>query len=471
MSDGKYKNTVFTLLAAQESRLDSWLTRLEQLHPVEIDLGLARVSQVAAQLDLLNPSAIVITIAGTNGKGSTAAALQALLLKAGMVSSAPKVGCFTSPHFLRFNERIAINGVAVSDDSICDAFEAIEQARGDISLTYFEFATLAAFCVFKREQVDYMILEVGLGGRLDAVNILEADVAIITSIALDHQSWLGDTLDEISLEKGGILRDQQSIIFGQSDMPRPLMDLARDKVKAGGRLYLHGTEFDGVTYDKAERRKQGIGFHGWLSGDSNSGSAILKWQGSNSSLELSAEENSFPLHLSAWSAALQACASVDFELDNSCLPGVMQSTSLTGRLSSHEYQQRVFLCDVAHNAAAVKRLVEVLGSRGEKNFTAIFSALSDKPIVEMLKMLCPVVEKLVIPALTQNSRAVEPKEVVEMLKAELDAEELPGLIETTESVDAAINWAIHATQRDDKILVLGSFLTVAECLACFDSGS
>ncbi|MEM1154962.1 MAG: Mur ligase family protein, partial [Pseudomonadota bacterium] len=208
--------------ASPDMSLNDWLSLLETLHPNPIDLGLERVSAVANRLSLLPTAAPVITVAGTNGKGSTVAVIEALLTESGM-----RTGLFTSPHLLRYNERIRVGCEEATDEEIVAAFMAIEAARGDISLTYFEFSALAALEVCRARDVDVMILEVGLGGRLDAVNIVDAQVAAITRIDLDHQQWLGDTREAIAVEKAGIMRSDAAVVIGDPDPPASLLDCAR----------------------------------------------------------------------------------------------------------------------------------------------------------------------------------------------------------------------------------------------------
>jgi len=176
--------------------LTRWLERIQQLHPQEIDLGLDRVRAVADRLGLKRPAPFVITVTGTNGKGSHVAALDALFRHAGL-----RVGCYTSPHLLRYNERVCVQGQPASDQALVDAFDRIEAVRADVSLTYFEFGTLAALLIFEQSALDVAVLEVGMGGRLDAVNIIDADIAIVSNIDLDHQEWLGDTREAIAREK------------------------------------------------------------------------------------------------------------------------------------------------------------------------------------------------------------------------------------------------------------------------------
>ncbi|MBU02826.1 MAG: bifunctional folylpolyglutamate synthase/dihydrofolate synthase, partial [Halieaceae bacterium] len=197
--------------------LSDWLDQLQLQHPVEIDLGLDRVTRVAADLDLLEAVPTTFTVAGTNGKGSVVEVLSSLLVGTGR-----SVGSYTSPHLLRFNERIRIDGHEASDRDIVEAFETIDRTRGDISLTYFEMATLAALWIFRDRDVDVQVLEVGLGGRLDAVNIIDAHVAVVTSIGLDHIDWLGDDLAQIAVEKAGVARADRPCVIAEGDPPASL---------------------------------------------------------------------------------------------------------------------------------------------------------------------------------------------------------------------------------------------------------
>jgi len=202
--------------------LDSWLQRIISLHPEEIELGLDRIQAVANRMGLTKLANKVVTVAGTNGKGSCVACLQAVLESAGYRS-----GAYTSPHLHRFNERVCVGGKSVSDRSLCDAFLAVEQKRKGVSLSYFEFGTLAALWLFNEKDLDVVILEVGLGGRLDAVNIIDPDVAVITNISLDHQSWLGDDLESIAAEKAGIIRRETPLVYGDSVPCKSILEKAR----------------------------------------------------------------------------------------------------------------------------------------------------------------------------------------------------------------------------------------------------
>ncbi|WP_241068117.1 Mur ligase family protein, partial [Pseudomonas viridiflava] len=218
------------------STLGDWLAYLEQLHPSAIDMGLDRSRKVAQQLGLTRPAPRVITVTGTNGKGSTCAFVASLLQAQGL-----KVGVYSSPHLLRYNERVKVQGVEATDLELCDAFAAVESARGDVTLTYFEMGTLAAFWLFEQAQLDAVVLEVGLGGRLDAVNLIDADLALVTSIGVDHADWLGDTRESVAFEKAGIFRAGRPALCGDLDPPEPLLAKARE---LGCPLLLRGHDFD-----------------------------------------------------------------------------------------------------------------------------------------------------------------------------------------------------------------------------------
>jgi dihydrofolate synthase/folylpolyglutamate synthase len=203
------------------SNLAAWLNKLENLHPKAMELGLDRIQAVAERLSLIKPWPYVITVAGTNGKGSCVALLEALFKRAGK-----RVGTYTSPHLIRYNERIKIDGLAVSDAALCQAFAGIDEARGTTSLTYFEYGTLAALWLFKQQDLDVIVLEVGLGGRLDAVNCIDADLAIISGVDFDHMDYLGTTREAIGYEKAGIIRSYKPLVYGDEPIPNSVLKLA-----------------------------------------------------------------------------------------------------------------------------------------------------------------------------------------------------------------------------------------------------
>ncbi|HZX81198.1 MAG TPA: Mur ligase family protein, partial [Lysobacter sp.] len=215
--------------------LNDWLDRLERQHPRPVDLGLERIRAVHARLGLSRPAPVVITVGGTNGKGSTVAFIEAIARAQGL-----RVGAYTSPHLLRYNERIRIDGRDADDAAIVEAFEAIEAARGETTLTYFEVGTLAALWLFERTELDLAILEVGLGGRLDATNLVDADVAVITTIDLDHQDWLGDDVESIGFEKAGIARAWKPLVLGDDDPPSSVL---RHAYAIGAKAWRIGCDF------------------------------------------------------------------------------------------------------------------------------------------------------------------------------------------------------------------------------------
>ena len=225
--------------------LAGWLERLEQLHPSAIDLGLSRCGEVGRRLDLVDTGIVTATVAGTNGKGTTVAVMESVLCANGL-----HCGALTSPHLIRFNERIRVDGQEVSDETIVAAFEAIERAREEVSLTYFEFGALAALWIFKMFNVQYQLLEVGLGGRLDAVNIIDADVTVITAIGLDHQEWLGETLDAIAIEKCGIARPSVSCVVADANAPDSVF---RELTRRGAEPFVVGKNYH---YDEKKQQSR-----------------------------------------------------------------------------------------------------------------------------------------------------------------------------------------------------------------------
>ena len=215
--------------------LSDWLAWQETLNPAEIDLGLDRIRSVANQLHLAPPVGRVVTIAGTNGKGSTASTIEALLRAGGL-----RTGLYTSPHLVRYNERVSVAGRPVNDEQLVEAFEAIEAVRGETPLTFFEYGTLAAMLIFSEQECDAWVLEIGLGGRLDAVNLIDPDVSVITTVDLDHQDWLGDTVEAIAAEKAGIMRPHKPVFYGDQPVPEAVKDRASD---LGARLYMADSDF------------------------------------------------------------------------------------------------------------------------------------------------------------------------------------------------------------------------------------
>ena len=330
----------FTLLA-------DWLAWLELQHPKEIDLGLERIRCVAERLNLDFSASTVVSVAGTNGKGSFVAAAQALLRANGL-----NVGAYTSPHFLRFNERIEINGCFVEDSTLIEAFESVYQALGSVSLSYFEFTTLAALSIFQQRAVDYIILEVGLGGRLDAVNIVDADIAVITSIGLDHQDYLGDNLNSIAIEKAGIFRAEKPVICAEINPPQSLVDLLQRQphVQIGEAFSITERAADWTLHSQINNCEMpSIAFNG-LSQPSQAAAIMLV----NGLLDL-------------------AMSAADV---SSCL----NQLSLPGRFQTFEDDGVTIVLDVAHNIQSVsllKRRLEAMKKPENAKCVAVFNMMAD----------------------------------------------------------------------------------------------
>ncbi len=394
--------------------LGEWLTYLEQLHPNPIDLGLERVREVAQRMQLDRPAADVVTIAGTNGKGSSSAVLEAIALAAGR-----RVGVFSSPHLLHYNERIRVNGTAVSDAAVIAAFEAIEVARGATTLTYFEFGALAALWVFSQQSLDLVVLEVGLGGRLDAVNIIDADVAVITSISLDHEAWLGSDREAIGGEKAGILRPGIDAVIADPDPPQSIRE----------RL----AELD------CQSRFYRAGEHGELAGPS-----ALR------------PENVF--------AGQEAAARLGIALDAEHLQRVLAGLVLPGRLQRLEYQGRQVVLDVAHNPAAIDNLLGWLEREVPGPRLALFAVLSDKDIHAMIPPCSESFAHWFLPAMPGVQRALPNGSIAAVL-------EQSGAAAVSLCEDMAAAWhALQTSGKEGTVVVFGSFYTVAGFLELLGEG-
>lgn len=412
--------------------LGDWLAYLEQLHPSAIDMGLDRSRQVAGQLGLTRPAPRVITVTGTNGKGSTCAFVAALLQAQGL-----KVGVYSSPHLLRYNERVKVQGVEATDLELCDAFAAVEAARGDVSLTYFEMGTLAAFWLFEQAQLDAVVLEVGLGGRLDAVNLIDADLALVTSIGVDHADWLGDTRESVAFEKAGIFRSGRPALCGDLDPPEPLLAKARE---LGCPLLLRGEDFD-----------LSVNQHGW------------DWRGIAHGEQV--ELRGLPLldlPMQNAALALQAFALLGYPLQPEVVGRALALTRLAGRLDRRTVQWQGktlnLLLDVGHNPHAAHFLVQCLARRpvaGKRH--AVFGLLADKDLEGVVAHLVPVIGDWAVAPLP-TSRSL-PAEQLQLVLQNLSAQ-----VTSYQSVVSALEaQCAHAT-ADDEILLFGSFYCVAEAL-------
>lgn len=413
---------------SEKMTLDQWLAKIEAGHPTEIELGLSRVAEVATLLAIDLCASTVITVAGTNGKGSTTCMLDAILCSAGF-----STGVYTSPHFLRYNERIQVNGQDASDSSICDAFEAIERVRGSISLTYFEYGTLAAFYIFQQAKLDYLLLEVGLGGRLDAVNIIDADIAVITSLALDHIDWLGDNLEAIGREKAGIFRAKRPAVCGVRKPPASVRSYATELDVP---LYISGREFSAVIRDED---------WDWCGVD-GTGRRVEYFE-----LPLP----SLPLVNAA--TVLQVISLLDAQIDSKQIVQGLSQARMTGRMQQEHLGPAEMILDVAHNPEAAAYLSERLQSRPIEGETyLILGMLVDKDRLSVMRNLAPLVDHWLLCSLT-GSRASSASELAALVDTNVKADQYG-------SVAEALNQLESLVTAKDRVLVCGSFLTVTEAL-------
>jgi dihydrofolate synthase/folylpolyglutamate synthase len=415
-------------MKARFANLAGWLQWQEGLHPNVIDLGLVRIQQVAQSLfgdDFTQHQPFTITVAGTNGKGSCVTVISALLSASGK-----RVGSFTSPHLLTYNERIRIDGTPVADDELCDAFTAIDTARGDISLTYFEFNALAALWIFNQHDVDVQVLEVGLGGRLDAVNILDANIAVITNIALDHTDWLGDTREVIGIEKAGILRRNGKLVYGESDMPSSIQQRVKE-------LACECRQFDTV-FDGVIRENE------W------------QWLGLSSAGEMRSLQCSVPaLPLPSVACALQVLAWMDC-WQPAVFSSLLPTLELAGRFEQMNINGQHWIFDVAHNVAGAQFLVAKLESDIHKPVDVLFAAMADKDLRGIVSSLNPAVTHWYLLALDDNPRAAKPAEVAFVLEQEGITKENYTCLNEQAALELVLD------KNNPRVrLVAGSFFTVA----------
>ena len=404
--------------------LAAWLERLEQLHPSAIDLGLARCGEVARRLELLDTTVTSITVAGTNGKGSTVAVMEAILCARG-----ERVGAFTSPHLVRYNERIRVEGTEVSDALIVEAFEAIEKARSDISLTYFEFNTLAALWIFKKLDVAFQLLEVGLGGRLDAVNIVDADVAVVTAIGLDHQEWLGSDVETIAIEKCGIARDGRTCIVADSAAPvsvsTELQRIGAFEVRALRDYVFGDTYFDSLK------------------------AGSIAW---------SLPAGILPLNAAAGLRALEAAGG---EITEELVAAGMKRVVLKGRRESLRLGNIDIVLDVAHNPDAAVELRKFLDHQmATQTTTAIFAVMSDKDCRDMIAAVEPVIDEWYLPSGIGGARGQSPEVVTGFIS---------GTANVTPTFESAFEGAMGSLADGGRLIIFGSFFTVGEGMKALES--
>ncbi|MFA3761784.1 bifunctional tetrahydrofolate synthase/dihydrofolate synthase [Yersinia sp. 2466 StPb PI] len=411
------------------SPLAAWLYYLERLHSQPIELGLERVKQVAERLDLLNPAPKVFTVAGTNGKGTTCCTLESILLAAGL-----RVGVYSSPHLLRYTERVRIQGQELSEAEHSHSFAQIEAGRAGISLTYFEFGTLSALQLFKQAKLDVVILEVGLGGRLDATNIVDSDVAAITSIAIDHTDWLGFDRESIGREKAGVFRAGKPAVVGEPDMPQSIADVA---AQLGAQLYRRD---DAWRFSQQQPGEQQENAWDWQCGNHH-------W-------------TNLPLPNVPLANAATALAVLHYSglpLSDKVIRQGLLAASLPGRFQVVS-EQPLLILDVAHNPHAARYLTDRLARLPKHGkVRAVVGMLSDKDIGGTLACLSEQVDEWYCAPLEGPRGAT--------------AEQLAGHLELSRQfsdVETAWRQAMLDAKPQDVVIVCGSFHTVAHVMAVLD---
>jgi dihydrofolate synthase/folylpolyglutamate synthase len=412
--------------------LSQWLEYQQSVHPRDIALGLDRVAEVSRRMGLGRPGRHVATVGGTNGKGSTVAFIEAIARAAGL-----RVGAFTSPHLLRYNERIRIDGQDVGDDALVAAFERIEAARGDTALTFFEFGTLAALLLMEAAGLDLAILEVGLGGRLDAVNIVDPDVAVITTVDLDHQAYLGDNREAIGAEKAGILRAGKPCVLGEKDPPSSVLRRAY----AIGAFAIRG--HSDYLVDVLDE--------GW------------RWREPGYQVDLPDPGMEAPAQRDNAAAAIAALRALDLAIPDAALRAGVAAARAPGRLQRLPAlpgaPERVL--DVAHNPQGARQLAAWLAAN-PKPTVAVFSALADKDLAGIVAPVAPYLKAWHLGPITDaGPRGLAVDELARRL-----AEQLPaGILHPHRRLADALAAAMKDVGPDGRVLVFGSFHTVAEAMA------
>lgn len=408
--------------------LAEWLAWQEKLHVKEIDLGLSRCRRVAARLAIGKPNYLVISVAGTNGKGSSVEMLGSILTAAGY-----RVALYTSPHLLRYNERVRIAGKPVDDATLCDAFERVDAARGTTSLTYFEFGTLAALDIFQRSGIDVAVLEVGLGGRLDAVNMVNADVALITSIDIDHIDWLGASRESIGREKAGICRAERPLVVSDPDTPRSVLTHAED---VGAEAKLLGRDF-----------QYQAGMDSW------------SWRSSAAeftALPKPALQGDFQVQNAAGVLMVLTALADRLSVDQAAIAAGLCNIKLPGRLQVLPGPVTCLL-DVAHNPESARELATWLAAHpisGRQHF--VVGMLKDKDSRTVFAALQPLADAWYLATLG-SPRGADAQTLAGALPAGIEAQ-------CFVSVAEALRSARQNATAGDRIVVTGSFLTVADAL-------
>ena len=435
--------------------LADWLGYIEQQHPKSIAMGLERVREVAQRMGLGRPARRVVTVGGTNGKGSTVAFIEAIARAGGH-----RVGTYTSPHLLRYNERVRIEGRDASDDELVEAFEMVERARlapspavgtlspagggegNGVALTYFEFGTLAALWLFQQSGLDLAVLEVGLGGRLDAVNLVDADVAVITTVDIDHVDWLGGDREAIGAEKAGIARAWRPLVLGETDPPSSVL---RHAYAIGASAIRAGSDYFHEPVDAGGWRWRELGFE----------------------IELPQPRLAAPAQQANAAAAIAALRALDLPLPEAALAEGVAAAQLPGRLQRFERDGVEIRVDVGHNPQAARELAAWLRAQpGEARTLAVFAALADKDVAPVVAAFDGLVDRWLLAGIDDAGAR---NQMAEALAGKLAATPA-GQGERHATVADALQAALAQARAGERVLVFGSFHTAAAALGILRSG-
>lgn len=426
--------------------LPDWLDYIERQHPKSIDMGLDRVREVATRLRLKKPAKKVITVGGTNGKGSTVAFVEAIARAAGW-----KTGAYTSPHLLAYNERVRIDGADAGDDDLVAAFTAIEAGRGDTPLTYFEYGTLAALWLFERSHLDLAILEVGLGGRLDATNLVDADVAVITTVDLDHQDWLGNDREAIGFEKAGIARAWKPLVLGDDDPPASVLRhayaIGASAIRAGCDFFFDTPGGPGNRFSPTDAEAPAEGH--WT------------WRELGTAFELPLPRLAAPAQLRNAATAIAALRALGMKLPDEAIAEGVATAHVPGRLQRFEHGGVEVVVDVGHNPQAARELAAWLAVAPPQGRTsAVFAALGDKDIVGVVDALAARIDTWYLAGLADTGpRGLAVADFAQRLDGTAAASGLRHV-----DVATALDAAVAAAAPGDRVLVFGSFFTAGAAL-------
>ena len=415
------------------NNLSDWLAHIERQHPKSIDMGLDRVRAVARRMGLKRPAKRVITVGGTNGKGSSVALVEAIARAHGW-----KVGAYTSPHLLSYNERVRIDGADADDAALVAGFEAVEAARGDTALTYFEYGTLCALWLFARSKLDLAVLEVGLGGRLDAVNMVDADAAIITTVDLDHQDWLGNDIEAIGFEKAGIARPFKPLVLGDDDPPASVL---RHAYAIGAPAWRIANDFfaEPVAADR------------WC------------WREVGFSMELPMPALAAAVQLRNAACAIAALRALGARIDKRTYAEGVATARVAGRLQRFERDGVEIVVDVGHNPQAARALAAWLGRQPQRRTLAVYAALADKDAAGVVEALADTVDAWHLAGLADAGPRGQDVDAFAQRLAATPA----SVAERHADLVAALDAAIAQAAPDGRVLVFGSFHTAAAALQRF----